>query len=221
MIYIIKSGEYIKIGYSKDECTLIKRFKCYNTHNPEYKVLNVFTGEKEDEKKLHQLCLSEKFKTEWFYYSEDIIEKIDKYIKENKLCYKMDTKQYLECVFETELEEIDIEVGEIYNAYRKVLNTGDICDILIMNKNTVYMYVSSPGKKSKLYNVLVNQVKTYYKDYGDDGMNVNATMINNIIVAEFKSYGVPYLEGINPCVWMYDDFTMLPKCVDITKFRNL
>jgi hypothetical protein len=33
MLYLIKSGKYLKIGYAKD---VSKRLKDYYTHNPDY-----------------------------------------------------------------------------------------------------------------------------------------------------------------------------------------
>ena len=52
MIYVIKSREYLKVGYSKDEYSLNNRFKSYNTANPSYEILNVYEGDENNEETL-------------------------------------------------------------------------------------------------------------------------------------------------------------------------
>ena len=41
MLYLIKSGKYLKIGYAKD---VSKRLKDYYTHNPDYQLLDTSEG---------------------------------------------------------------------------------------------------------------------------------------------------------------------------------
>lgn len=55
MIYVIKSREYLKVGYSQDEYSLNNRFKSYNTANPSYEILNVYEGDENNEYELHKL----------------------------------------------------------------------------------------------------------------------------------------------------------------------
>ena len=217
MIYLIKSGNFIKIGYSIDECTLNKRFKTYNTHNPDYEILDIYYGDREDEKKLHKLCAQYKYKTEWFNYSEDILEIIDIYICENKLRYTLSDKQFLEKLFNTDLEETNEEIGEIYYSYRLVFNTSFICNIIVIDKNTVFIHLSYPGKGSILYKMVVRSLKKYFKDYNEneDVRCVNANMINDVIVAEIREY------GRTSFVSVYDDLNSIPKCINVEDFKYL
>ena len=53
MLYLIKSGEYVKIGYTKD---LQSRINIYKTHNPIIEIIDVIEGTRIDELYLHQLC---------------------------------------------------------------------------------------------------------------------------------------------------------------------
>lgn len=81
MIYIIKSTDYIKVGYSQDEETLERRINNYNTHNPEYIILNVYEGSKNNEHDLHVLLSEYKYKSEWFLYNANVLTIIQRYIK--------------------------------------------------------------------------------------------------------------------------------------------
>lgn len=82
MLYLIKSSDFIKIGYTED---LQKRLKSYKTHNPNFKLLGTKKGNKEDETHLHRLLHKYKIdKTEWFTYSTFIIKVSHEY-SPNKL----------------------------------------------------------------------------------------------------------------------------------------
>lgn len=71
MLYLIKSGNYIKIGYSEN---LEKRLQSYNTHNPNYQLIDTIEGNEDLEKTLHHLCKEFKFKNEWFHLNQFIID---------------------------------------------------------------------------------------------------------------------------------------------------
>lgn len=53
MIYLLKSGKFLKIGFTSN---IENRIKQYKTHNPDILVLSMIEGTREDEKKLHTLC---------------------------------------------------------------------------------------------------------------------------------------------------------------------
>lgn len=54
MLYLIQTGEFYKIGYSKDFNTLRSRIKIYKTHNPIFKLLDINLGSRDDETMVHQ-----------------------------------------------------------------------------------------------------------------------------------------------------------------------
>lgn len=71
ILYLIQSGNYLKIGHSNNFTT---RIKAYSTHNPNYKILYTREGTSSDEYFLHKIL--EKYlinDTEWMKYDETII----------------------------------------------------------------------------------------------------------------------------------------------------
>ena len=53
MLYLLKSGNYLKIGYAKN---IEERMKLYTTHNPDFELLDTKEGTLLDEKELHRIC---------------------------------------------------------------------------------------------------------------------------------------------------------------------
>ena len=50
MIYFIKSGNYCKIGFTRDAKALFTRLRTYLTHNPSFQILDLRKGDKIVEK---------------------------------------------------------------------------------------------------------------------------------------------------------------------------
>ena len=63
MLYLIESGEYIKIGYTKNEASYKRRVMSYRTMNPNFEILDTTEGSQEDEKMLQTYY--KKINTEW------------------------------------------------------------------------------------------------------------------------------------------------------------
>ena len=54
MIYLIVSGDYMKIGYTENPKTLISRMNAYSTHNPYFFLVGIcLEGTKEEEQQWH------------------------------------------------------------------------------------------------------------------------------------------------------------------------
>lgn len=81
MIYLIESNEYYKIGYAKD---IKERMKAYETTNPNFKIISYKEGSIQDETCLHRLCKEYKYKNEWFYKKEEVLNIWNNFIPENK-----------------------------------------------------------------------------------------------------------------------------------------
>lgn len=65
MIYIIESGDYFKVGYTaKDFQT--QRSKAYNTHNPDWKLVEILEGDSMLEVFLHKKLKPYRHRGEWF-----------------------------------------------------------------------------------------------------------------------------------------------------------
>ena len=65
MIYFIKSGNYCKIGFTKDAEALFTRMRTYLTHNPSFQILDLRKGDKIVEKIIH-----DKIPMELYHYGE-------------------------------------------------------------------------------------------------------------------------------------------------------
>ena len=56
MLYFIKSGNYCKVGYTKNFTAFFERMRKYLTHNPSFQILDIQKkGDKTDEKMIHIL----------------------------------------------------------------------------------------------------------------------------------------------------------------------
>lgn len=69
MLYLIKSGEYMKIGYTEN---LRNRMTQYTTDNPSYDLLCICNGTLVDESRWHEKY--PKTSGEWGYYNENIVK---------------------------------------------------------------------------------------------------------------------------------------------------
>lgn len=81
MLYLLKSGNYLKIGYAKN---IEERMKLYTTHNPDFELLDKAEGTLLDEKELHKLCKKWQHRTEWYDYNEEVIKIFKEFVTKNK-----------------------------------------------------------------------------------------------------------------------------------------
>lgn len=73
MVYLIKAGEFIKVGYSKSETSFKSRLNSYHTSCPyEIEVLNLFEGGVSLEKDILNYFLGFHVKGEWLKYDKTI-----------------------------------------------------------------------------------------------------------------------------------------------------
>jgi|SRR6185437_2758904 len=61
--YIIKSGDYYKIGMTSD---WLQRAESYNTHNPNWELIEIIQGDYEHQ--LHHIFRNYRVKFEWFKF---------------------------------------------------------------------------------------------------------------------------------------------------------
>lgn len=80
MIYLMESGKYYKIGYTKD---ISKRIKVYQTYNPECILVQVKEGTYEDEAILQNLCKAYLFKNEWFHKDSEVLKLFTEYVQKS------------------------------------------------------------------------------------------------------------------------------------------
>lgn len=76
MLYLIQSGEYVKIGYTYNIHTRIQN---YQTHNPEIKFLGAKQGDLSLEQKYHTILKDKLVKGEWFKLPQYMIDYLCKH----------------------------------------------------------------------------------------------------------------------------------------------
>jgi hypothetical protein len=81
MIYLVKSNDKLKIGYTSN---FAERIKGYKSHNPDIEIINYKIGSREDEKILHDTLKELIIVGEWYLYSEYIIDVFEKYVPNEK-----------------------------------------------------------------------------------------------------------------------------------------
>lgn len=85
MLYLIKSNQFIKIGYTRDEKSYYSRIRQYHTHNPSTEIIDVvLEGSKEDEHNLHLLLKDYQYNNEWMYNDPEVYRKWYEYNKDKK-----------------------------------------------------------------------------------------------------------------------------------------
>ena len=83
-IYFLLSDKHnaLKIGFTRNN--LKQRLKDYFTHTPyDYDVLGAIKGTMMDERILHRRFVRYKIRGEWFNYSDELREYVEKVILEN------------------------------------------------------------------------------------------------------------------------------------------
>jgi predicted GIY-YIG superfamily endonuclease len=76
MIYLIKNGGSLKIGFTNNMET---RFKQYKSHAIESELLEVKEGSRKDEGNVQKLCEEFKLQGEWFTYNTEVIRLFSEY----------------------------------------------------------------------------------------------------------------------------------------------
>lgn len=117
MLYLIKQEtkeqNYLKIGYAKN---VQERLKTYNTHNADFKLLDIIEGDRDLEMYAHNLALNYVYKGEWFYENPEI------YItwKIVKMRYQIEQQ-------ELKIKELEKQVKELTE---KLNNSNNVSIIL-------------------------------------------------------------------------------------------
>ena len=112
MLYFIKQEgkeqNYLKIGYSKN---IDSRINQYNTYNPDFKILGIASGDKEQETLLHDLIKNFKYKTEWFIEDEEVYNVWDNYLKNHPI-NNLESKYYSDYIYKyiNSLDDLDFDI---------------------------------------------------------------------------------------------------------------
>lgn len=130
MIYLLECDNYYKIGYASN---LNTRLKHYDTHNPNYKLIDSKEGSQQDETCLHRLCHNFLVKGEWFCKNDDVLKIWNQFTPKN---------QKTHC---TEIHFFDVFYESFYNLQ------SNLCKNLLMwflNKSiNNIIHVSASSRK--------------------------------------------------------------------------
>ena len=134
MLYFIKSQNYLKIGYSRTEKSLVQRIKDYKTHNPNFIILDIVKdGKQEDETTLHHIIKNYKYYNEWFYDNPYVHKVWNNYTKEMSridiqdiLDQAIDENKYSENKILRATKDLQEQIGDEFICY----DIWDIKDIL-------------------------------------------------------------------------------------------
>ena len=146
MLYLIKSGEYIKVGFSKDVVSLKSRMITYKTHNPNVLLLGLCEGTEEDECNYHKKLDDYKLynRAEWFkqealplivddFKSGEMVDKVNAYFNKrapNKTgeirggSYQQIVKEY----YKDFNPEYELEYPE-FKEYKKYLTLSNLSSL--------------------------------------------------------------------------------------------
>lgn len=125
MLYLIKSDNYLKIGYTYD---VSKRMKQYETHNSSFVLLDTAEGNLRDEEYLHSVLKPYWIKNEWFYNCDAVIKVWNSY-KNNSLMKKIERRIENGILFSYEEQRKELMLEEIPKYIIELPNGDRIIDL--------------------------------------------------------------------------------------------
>lgn len=207
MLYLIKSGEYIKVGFSKDVVSFKKRMKYYKTSNPNVLLMGICEGTEEDERNYHRKLDAYKLynRAEWFkqealpliiddFKSGEMVDNINIYFNQratNKsgFNYKDLYKDYLE----TKDPTYDKEFPEFKGYYTYLKDTE--MNSLKFNKEKMMRLVKD--KQRFIYEVIPAISKKFGRDFA------SSKELKDFMKIKFEELGIIQLK---PKASLLEDF---------------
>jgi len=142
MVYFVKAGDYIKIGYSKNEKAFKTRLSSYKTSCPfEVEVLGTLDGGVEEERNIMNYFIKFHTRGEWFNYDESI---------ENfaKNPYEIPKSNYLKPLHSTN-KKVDENIEEILKLYKEGVSLRVIEDIFKISRKRLTKYIPDDLRRAK------------------------------------------------------------------------
>jgi hypothetical protein len=142
MVYFVKAGDYIKIGYSKSEKAFKTRLSSYKTSCPfEVEVLGKIDGGVEEERNIMNYFIKFHTRGEWFNY--------DKSIEDFALNpYDIPKSNYLKPLHETN-KIIDDNLEEMLELYRQGVSLRVIGEQFKVDRKRLIKYIPDDMKRDK------------------------------------------------------------------------
>lgn len=173
MLYLIESGNYIKIGFSKDLDSLKNRMITYKTHNPDIKLLGLCEGTEEDECNYHIKLDNYKLynRAEWFkkeglslvindFKFGDLVDKYNIYFSKRTINKSGDSyQQLIKDYYENFDPEYELEYPE-FKEYRKYLTLSNLNTLRFNKEKALEQIAKKKEVISKMANLEIGKFYT-------------------------------------------------------------
>jgi hypothetical protein len=142
MIYFIKAGKHIKVGYTKDVNTFKVRLSTYNTSNPfEMEIINLIDGDTKLESDILNHFIKYHCKGEWFYYNEEIINFAKNPYEIPKSKFKKPLKDYHKI--------IENNIKEILELYSLGISLRELSKKFKVSRSRLVKYIPEDLRREK------------------------------------------------------------------------
>ena len=173
MLYLIESGNYIKIGFSKDLDSLKNRMITYKTHNPDIKLLGLCEGTEEDECNYHIKLDNYKLynRAEWFkkeglslviddFKFGDLVDKYNIYFSKRTINKSGDSyQQLIKDYYENFDSEYELEYPE-FKEYKKYLTLSNLNTLRFNKEKALQQIAKKKEVISKMANLEIGKFYT-------------------------------------------------------------
>jgi len=164
MLYLIKSSNYLKIGYSSN---VNKRLESYRTCNPDFTVLDIIEGDEKLEKTLHKICKEFKVKDrqEWFHLDPFIINAWNKLKEVDFVTIPESTNT---------IQEINLDYKDKYDKLiKEYYNLNNLHKNLIDRYSELTEYVFNFDKELKN----IKDYKQLYEELQKENTNLKTSLL--------------------------------------------
>jgi len=142
LIYFVKAGDYVKVGYSKDEKAFKTRLSSYKTSCPfEVEVLGTMEGWVDKERDVLNYFIEFHSRGEWFHYNEKIADFA-------KNPYSIPKSNFLKPLHETN-KIIDDNLQEILRLYSEGVSLRVIGKMFGVDRKRITKYIPDDLRRSK------------------------------------------------------------------------
>lgn len=142
MVYFVKAGDFIKVGYSKNEKAFKTRLSSYKTSCPfEVEVIATMDGWVDLERDILNYFIKFHAKGEWFHYDESIVDYATN-------PYEIPKSNYLKPLCETN-KVIDDNLDEMLELYRQGMSLREIGQKFKVDRKRLVKYIPEEMKRAK------------------------------------------------------------------------
>lgn len=142
MVYFVKAGNFIKVGYSKNEKAFKTRLSTYKTCCPfEVEVIATMEGGVDLERDILNYFIKFHAKGEWFHYDESIVDYATN-------PYEIPKSSLLKPLHVTN-KIIDENLEEIIKLYKEGISLRELADRFGINRKRLITHIPEDVKRTK------------------------------------------------------------------------